>query len=189
MPLEIMVLNQFNFEYKELFTAEGLVRLDGEFLRSLAEKDKTLAENLQIYRAAGAQPADKVQSEFLLCLAPHLERFIARLFCVEPEVAELQARTRSHDVVMDFKKHFVLRRARRYRDEFSESFADLDHWLDAEIQQRCWPREDREWAVARLGEEWLKDEVAHAEAIHRLTQWCALILTDPQAGLAVPGWS
>ncbi|MDA8154785.1 MAG: hypothetical protein M0003_19090, partial [Acidithiobacillus sp.] len=101
MPLEIMVLNQFNFEYKELFTAEGLVRLDGEFLRSLAEKDKTLAENLQIYRAAGAQPADKAQSEFLLCLAPHLERFIARLFCVEPEVAELQARTRSHDVVMD----------------------------------------------------------------------------------------
>ncbi|MBU2830412.1 pyridine nucleotide-disulfide oxidoreductase, partial [Acidithiobacillus ferriphilus] len=125
MPLEIMVLNQFNFEYKELFTAEGLVRLDGEFLRSLAEKDKTLAENLQIYRAAGAQPADKAQSEFLLCLAPHLERFIARLFCVEPEVAELQARTRSHDVVMDFKKHFVLRRARRYRGEFSESFADL----------------------------------------------------------------
>jgi NADPH-dependent glutamate synthase beta chain and related oxidoreductases len=58
-----------------------------------------------------------------------------------------------------------------------------------QIQQRCWPREDREWAVARLGEEWLKDEVAHAAAIHRLTQWCALILSDPQAALAVPGWS
>ncbi|WP_255305384.1 hypothetical protein, partial [Acidithiobacillus ferrivorans] len=90
MTLEIMVLNPFNFEYKELFTDEGLGRLDGEFLWSLAEKDKTLAENLQIYRAAGDQPTDKARSEFLLRLAPHLERFIARLFCLEPEVAELQ---------------------------------------------------------------------------------------------------
>ncbi|MBN6741041.1 hypothetical protein JKG47_10955, partial [Acidithiobacillus sp. MC6.1] len=84
MTLEIMVLNPFNFEYKELFTDEGLGRLDGEFLWSLAEKDKTLAENLQIYRAAGDQPTDKARSEFLLRLAPHLERFIARLFCLEP---------------------------------------------------------------------------------------------------------
>ncbi|MEB8584883.1 pyridine nucleotide-disulfide oxidoreductase, partial [Acidithiobacillus ferriphilus] len=178
------------FSYSELFTAAGLLRLDADFLRQLSTQDGGLATSLRAYRDGKQQPlSGQAQSEFLLCLAPHLERFIARLFCVEPEVAELQARTRSHDVVMDFKKHFVLRRARRYRGEFSESFADLDHWLDAQIQQRCWPREDREWAVARLGEEWLKDEVAHAAAIHRLTQWCALILSDPQAALAVPGWS
>ncbi|MHB8117002.1 MAG: pyridine nucleotide-disulfide oxidoreductase, partial [Acidithiobacillus ferrivorans] len=177
------------FSYSELFTAAGLFRLDANFLRRLSAQDGGLATMLGAYRD-GRQPlSGQARSEFLLRLAPHLEQFIARLFCLEPEVAELQARTRSHDVVMDFKKHFVLRRARRYRGAFSESFADLDHWLDAEIQQRCWPQEDREWAVARLGEEWLTDEVAHAEAIHRLTQWCALILTDPQAGLAVPGWS
>ncbi|WP_223306789.1 FAD-dependent oxidoreductase [Acidithiobacillus ferrivorans] len=177
------------FSYSELFTAAGLFRLDANFLRRLSAQDGGLATMLGAYRD-GRQPlSGQARSEFLLRLAPHLEQFIARLFCLEPEVAALQARTRSHDVVMDFKKHFVLRRARRYRGAFSESFADLDHWLDAEIQQRCWPQEDREWAVARLGEEWLTDEVAHAEAIHRLTQWCALILTDPQAGLAVPGWS
>ncbi|OFA16884.1 pyridine nucleotide-disulfide oxidoreductase [Acidithiobacillus ferrivorans] len=182
-----LVMNEFS--YSELFTAAGLFRLDANFLRRLSAQDGGLATMLGAYRD-GRQPlSGQARSEFLLRLAPHLEQFIARLFCLEPEVAALQARTRSHDVVMDFKKHFVLRRARRYRGAFSESFADLDHWLDAEIQQRCWPQEDREWAVARLGEEWLTDEVAHAEAIHRLTQWCALILTDPQAGLAVPGWS
>ncbi|WP_231951092.1 FAD-dependent oxidoreductase [Acidithiobacillus ferrivorans] len=177
------------FSYSELFTAAGLFRLDANFLRLLSAQDGGLATRLGAYRDGRQSLSGQARSEFLLRLAPHLERFIARLFCLEPEVAELQARTRSHDVVMDFKKHFVLRRARRYRGAFSESFADLDHWLDAEIQQRCWPQEDREWAVARLGEEWLTDEVAHAAAIHRLTQWCALILTDPQAGLAVPGWS
>ena len=150
------MLNLLNFEYKELFTSEGLVRLDGEFLRILAEKDQTLVEGLQIYRAAGARPADKAQSEFLLRLAPHLEQFVAQLFHLGSEVAALQARTRSHDVVMAFKKHFVLRRARRYRGEFPESFADLDQWLDSEIRQRGWPLEDREWAIARLGEAWLE---------------------------------
>ncbi|SMH66300.1 conserved protein of unknown function [Acidithiobacillus ferrivorans] len=182
-----LVMNEFS--YSELFTAAGLFRLDANFLRLLSAQDGGLATRLGAYRDGRQSLSGQARSEFLLRLAPHLERFIARLFCLEPEVAELQARTRSHDVVMDFKKHFVLRRARRYRGAFSESFADLDHWLDAEIQQRCWPQEDREWAVARLGEEWLTDEVAHAAAIHRLTQWCALILTDPQAGLAVPGWS
>ncbi|AEM46306.1 hypothetical protein Acife_0066 [Acidithiobacillus ferrivorans SS3] len=182
-----LVINEFS--YSELFTAAGLFRLDATFLRRLSAQDGGLATRLGAYRD-GRQPlSGQARSEFLLRLAPHLEQFIARLFCLEPEVAALQARTRSHDVVMDFKKHFVLRRARRYRGEFSESFADLDHWLDAEILQRSWPPEDREWAVARLGEEWLTDEVAHAEAINRLTQWCALILTDPQAALAVPGWS
>ncbi|MHB8250805.1 MULTISPECIES: FAD-dependent oxidoreductase [Acidithiobacillus] len=189
MTREIIVLNLLNFEYKELFTSEGLVRLDGEFLRILAEKDQTLVEGLQIYRAAGARPADKAQSEFLLRLAPHLEQFVAQLFHLGSEVAALQARTRSHDVVMAFKKHFVLRRARRYRGEFPESFADLDQWLDSEIRQRGWPLEDREWAIARLGEAWLEEEAAHAAAIDRLTRWCAHILSDPQAALAVQGWS
>ncbi|MHB8212004.1 MAG: pyridine nucleotide-disulfide oxidoreductase, partial [Acidithiobacillus sp.] len=151
MTWEIMVFNLFGFEYKKLFDAEGLARLDGEFLRSLAEKDQTLAESLQVYRAAGARPADKAQSEFLLRLAPWVERFIGELFAIDAEIAELQARTRSHDVVMAFKKHFVLRRARRYRGEFPESFADLDQWLDSEIRQRGWPLGDREWAIARLG--------------------------------------
>ncbi|WP_215861768.1 hypothetical protein, partial [Acidithiobacillus ferriphilus] len=97
------------FSYSELFTAAGLLRLDADFLRQLSTQDGGLATSLRAYRDGKQQPlSGQAQSEFLLCLAPHLERFIARLFCVEPEVAELQARTRSHDVVMDFKKHFVL---------------------------------------------------------------------------------
>ncbi len=186
---ENRVLNLFGFEYKELFTDEGLSRLDREFLQGLKQTDSALENALQDYRTRGLVPVSKEQSEFLLRLAPHLEKFIARLFVLETEVAELQTQTRSHDVVMDFKKHFVLRRARRYRSEFPETFADLDQWLDGQIQQRALPAADREWAIARLGEQWLQDETAHAPEILRLTRWCALILQDPQAALAVSGWS
>ncbi|MGE4529815.1 MAG: FAD-dependent oxidoreductase [Acidithiobacillus sp.] len=189
MTWENRVLNLRNFEYKELFTAEGIFRLDQKFLKTLADVDVGLVESLQSYRSQGQVPASKEQSEFLLRLAPHLEGFITQLFSLEAEVAQLQRETRSHDVVMDFKKHFVLRRARRYRGEFPETFADIDQWLDGEIQQRGWPQEDREWAISRLGEAWLEDEAAHEAAIHRLTRWCALILQDPQAALAVRGWS
>ncbi|QFX94569.1 FAD-dependent oxidoreductase [Acidithiobacillus thiooxidans] len=183
------MLNLVGFEYKELFTDEGIARLDQEFLDSLNKADSSLAEALHDYRAQGLLPASKAQSEFLLRLAPHVEQFITRLFALEKEVSELHTQTRSHDVVMEFKKHFVLRRARRYRGEFPETFADLDQWLDSQIRQRAWPDTDREWAISRLGEDWLKDENTHAEEIQRLTQWCALILQDPQAALAVTGWS
>ena len=172
------MLNLVGFEYKELFTDEGIARLDQEFLDSLNKADSSLAEALHDYRAQGLLPASKAQSEFLLRLAPHVEQFITRLFALEKEVSELHTQTRSHDVVMEFKKHFVLRRARRYRGEFPETFADLDQWLDSQIRQRAWPDTDREWAISRLGEDWLKDENTHAEEIQRLTQWCALILQD-----------
>ncbi|MHB8211939.1 MAG: pyridine nucleotide-disulfide oxidoreductase, partial [Acidithiobacillus sp.] len=139
------------FSYSELFTALGLSRFDATFLRRLAEQDGELATRLGAYRAGGEAFLGRVQSDLLLRLAPWVERFIGELFAIDAEVAELQARTRSHDVVMAFKKHFVLRRARRYRGEFPESFADLDQWLDSEIRQRGWPLGDREWAIARLG--------------------------------------
>jgi NADPH-dependent glutamate synthase beta subunit-like oxidoreductase/NAD(P)H-flavin reductase len=176
------------YSYSELFTDAGLARLDGDFLRYLGEQDAGLGDGLLAYRLGTEVLDGQSRSALLLGVARHLEAFVARLFRIEAEAGALQGQTRSHDVVMAFKKHFVQRRARRYRGEFPRSFADLQQWLDEEIRRHGFSGADREWAIARLGEIWLADEAAFAAEMEGLTQWCALALSDPQAARAVADW-
>ncbi len=175
-------------KFADLFSASGLERLDEEFIQHLAEAQPDLAERLRAYRTAAEAPAALQISELLLACAPHLEAFIARLFGIAAEAAAARAKVLAQDVVMDFKKHYVLRRARRYRGEITRSLTDLDAWLDEEIARGGGNTGDREGAIAQLGETWLKDEPAHADAIDRLTQWCVLVLKDEQAAPQREGW-
>ncbi len=48
---------------------------------------------------------------------------------------------------------------------------------------------DRELAVARLGQQLLRDETANADAVERLTRWCVRALTAPEGRRAVHGWA
>ncbi len=177
------------WRYEDLFPRQGLERLDGEFVDHLAARDADLAARLRAFRA-GADPETPLEhSTFLLAVAPHIESFIAGLFGIEAAVTALHKGTVSHDSVMQFKKQFVQRRARRYRGDFPQSFADLDAWLDDEARKRGLPLADREWAIARLGEEWLADEKAHEAEVTRLTQWCAMVLNDGDIRAQFPSWA
>ncbi len=177
------------WRYEDLFPREGLARLDGEFLDHVQARDAELAARLRAFRAGAAAESAVAHSTFLLAVAAHIDAFMAELFGIEGEVAALQGATVSHDGVMQFKKQFVQRRARRYRGDFPQSFADLDAWLDDEARKRGLPQSDREWAIARLGEEWLADEKGHEPEITRLTQWCAMVLNDGDIRAQFSGWA
>jgi len=178
-----------DFAFSDYLQASATERLDSAFVAELQARDAQLAQRLLAYRAGSAAQDGQERSALLLALAPHVERFLAEFFAIADENQELQKKIRDQDVVMEFKKQFVLRRGRRFRGEYTASFADLQRWLDAEIRAAALPETDREWSIARLGMGWLADEAAQAEKIARLTQWCALALTDPAAALAVRGWS
>jgi len=183
----VLTFTEGNFA--DFFTAEGLARLDAEFRAQLAAERPELAEKLMDYRAGRIGAQGQESSALLLELAPILETFLARLFAIEADNAALQQSTRSHDPVMAFKKHFVLRRARRYRGEFPETFGQLEAWLAQEIRQAQLDSSDPELAIARLGEAWLADEDRYAEPILKLTRWCALALTYPEGQRRVAQWS
>ena len=108
-----------------------------------------------------------------------------QLFGIEVELAGSRATTLSHDPVMAFKKDFVLRRGRRYRKPIPHEFAELDAWLSLQLSVA----EDRELAVARFAQELLQDEAANQAHIEKLTQWCALALSQPSARTVVAGWA
>src|SRR5262245_51506144 len=79
--------------FADLYTREGLIRLDQHFLRHLREADAALAGHLDAARAAPDSLAGKAESELLIALAPHLEDFLSGLFGIEDTVARLAART------------------------------------------------------------------------------------------------
>ncbi len=177
------------FRYDELFSREGLVRLDGEFLAHLEDRAGTAAEALKAYRGGQNPQGPIALSELLLSVAPHIESFLIRLFGIEERAQALQAHIRSQDTVMGFKKLFVQRRGRRYRGDFPRSFGDLDQWLDGEIRARGLADADREWAIARLGEVWSAEEERYKGEMESLTQWCAFVLTDAQIGRRFGEWA
>jgi len=183
-PLELEGLS-----FADLFQPAGLKQLDERFLDYLgAQKDPALQSRLLAYREA-PQPLPPLEtSELLLAVAPCLEAFIARLFGIEQELTASRVATLSHDVVLAFKKEFVLRRGRRYRQTIDQPFTKLDSWLTEQLAH-LGQEGDREYAIARFAEYLLTDEQAHAEAIEKLTQWCALALNDPTGQAAVAGWT
>ena len=183
------MLKLSDFAFSEYVQAGMTERLDAVFLDALRARNADLAQLLLDHRSGQAAQDGQERSELLLRLAPHVEQFLAEFFAIEAENRKLQDSIRAQDVVMDFKKLYVLRRGRRFRGEFAESFADLQGWLDQEIHAAALPADDREWSIARLGVGWLEDEAKNAAKVQRLTQWCALALSDPAARMAVREWS
>ena len=176
------------FVFSEILTAEGLDRLDRAFLAELGRHDALLARALEDYRGSNTPTSPLEISKLLLACAPHVELFLAILFGIEREVTAACEATRSHDVVMRFKKHYVLRRARRYAGDINHSFDELDAWLDQEIARARLDPRDREGAVARLGEDWIAQPELHVASIEALTQWCVLALRMSGGHSRVAGW-
>ncbi|HUW98588.1 MAG TPA: FAD-dependent oxidoreductase [Acidiferrobacter sp.] len=178
-----------SWRYEDLFRREDLARLDEEFLADLQGRDARLADQLREFRSGEGPETPLLQSTLLLAVAPHIEAFVADLFQIQDATSTLQQATTSHDGVMAFKQQFVQRRARRYRGDFPQSFADLNSWIEAEAKRRALPLNDREWVVARLAEEWLTDEPRYENEIGRLTQWCAMVLNDAGIRAEFSDWS
>ncbi len=178
------------FRFAELRTLPGLERLDALFLERLRTRDAARHEALLAYRRNnGGLPATET-SELLLACAPPLDEIVAELFGIGRELTAVREATLAHDPVFQFKKEFALKRARRRlskKDDF-ESFAELDRWLTSALAQAGLTANDRELAVARLGQKLLQDEKANADAVEKLARWCVRALTTPEGKHATRDW-
>lgn len=178
------------FKFQELFTADGLARLDQQFIAELTAQQPALAQQLYHYRQQQLTEPLAI-STFLLALAPLLEQFIAELFAIEPELHTLNLSLRPHNAVAHFKKELVLRRARHYRHPITLSYAELDHWLE---QHLCYPAEapdDRELAISQYFKRLQQDlqSADSAQALEHLTQWAYLTLNNPESTPRQHHWS
>ena len=148
--------------------------MDALFLRELAQSDSSLHEQLIAARAGSDALTAKPESELLLALAPHLERFLGWLFGIEKE---LQALVREHDVrspLYSVKRHFVQRKAmHRFK---AEEAATIDGEALAGQLETLMGEPLTELAFAQHVSTWQKDEPAHAKELElalRYAAWAA----------------
>lgn len=177
------------FDHAALFTAEGLGKLDSDFLARLTARHPEHHARLLRVRAGEVLPPVEL-SETLLAAAPIVEEIIAEYFGLTTEVETLCALTGAHDPVFQFKKLIVQRRARRrlMQDEPLEGFALLDERVTQALLRHGIDSPDRELAVSQLAVKYLADADAHKDAIETLTRWSVQAVKTPEGRAAVKGW-
>ncbi|HEU4596896.1 MAG TPA: FAD-dependent oxidoreductase, partial [Pyrinomonadaceae bacterium] len=194
------------FTYGDLYRPERLRALAARFYEELRAADAVLSAALEEYTKARGENlrGTKAESELLIAAAPHLSRFVARLFGVEAEREALGLEIRSQDPVFEFE-HFVQRRA-------VKSFpAERAATVDAEAADAALERlrhaafddtlaDDRELGVARMtarllaweknfGKEGVRQEAAWSEEAARAADEARAKLAGTEAGRALKAWA
>ncbi|MBI3935351.1 MAG: hypothetical protein HY323_00090 [Betaproteobacteria bacterium] len=165
----------FGVSFADLYCREGLLRLDEAFLRFLGGRDSALRERLIAARADPAALGAKQESELLIALAPHLDRFLAQLFSITGEVEALAARHLELAPLYGVKRLFVQRKA-MHKHKVEETAGFDGPALAAELARRL-GEPFSELAFARHVTAWQKDEKAHAADLDlalRYAAWAAL---------------
>ena len=100
------------FAYGDLYRPARLRDLAEAFYAEVERADAALHAALTEYVSSRGEniKGTRAESELLVAAAPHLSRFVARLFRVERERGELAESIRAQDPVFQFKQ-FVQRRA------------------------------------------------------------------------------
>ena len=95
--------------FTDLYDREGLVRLDAAFVEWLKESHVEAHARLMAARANPDALADKDESNLLIELARPLEDFLAALFGVAAEAAELPRHHNTQTPHIDSNTRFVQR--------------------------------------------------------------------------------
>ena len=117
------------FAFADLYSAEGLARLDAKFRSGLPEE---LRAHLDAGRKSPLEGKD--ESALLIELAPHVEDFIGELFAIRGELQALAATHHELAPIFTCKRLFVQRQAvKKYPDPSGFDGAALRAELEARV--------------------------------------------------------
>ena len=163
--------------FEDLYTRDGVVRLDQHFLRHLREADAALAAHLDAARAAPDSIARKPESDLLIALAPHLEDFLSGLFGIEEAVTRLAARTHELAPLYSCKRLFVQRKA---MNRIKPAEAEAIDGIALEAQLSAYMGGSfTELGFAQSVAQWQKDEAAHTEELALALRYAAWAVYTP----------
>jgi NADPH-dependent glutamate synthase beta subunit-like oxidoreductase/NAD(P)H-flavin reductase len=124
----------FGFTFDDLAARDGLIRLDRQFLETLAARDTALHQRLLAARAAPEALSGRDESDLVVALGPQLDAFVAALFGIEAETGALMRETLALDPIHACKRLFVQRQAvKKYADPSSFDGPALRTALEARM--------------------------------------------------------
>jgi len=164
----------FGLAFEDLYRRAGLEKVDAAFGQSLLEADAPLHTRWVAARADPAALEYKAEAQLLLAVAPHVDRFVAKLFAIEEDWQDLVESHHELAPLFKVKRKFVQRRA-MLKIKADEA-ASLDGpALLAQLTQRLGGAFD-ELLFANTVILWVEDEANHADDLalaERFAAWAA----------------
>ena len=190
------------FTFADLHQPERLRDLHEQFAEAVKASEPELWAQWDHYRSVPQALGAVARGNLVVAMAPHLSRFVSRLFSVGSEADALVAATRAYDVLFRFKIDFVRRRALpllkggAHVTATAEDHAVVEAGAKASALQMMAGRGlqptpeaeidlatygcsllDREEALRASGSD--ADKAAVAAEIESLKRWCAAHVHSP----------
>nr|MBP9664713.1 FAD-dependent oxidoreductase [Pyrinomonadaceae bacterium] len=125
-PLELGI---DGFDYSDLFDAVRLRDLAERFYDEVEKQEPLLADALRKYIAAGGEGLERrVESKILTDAAPHLSSFVACLFGITNERADLSKDITVQNAVWRYKFFVQRRAAKKFTAELVEELNEAELW-------------------------------------------------------------
>ena len=176
----------FGVQFSDLYTCEGLSKVDAAFLRELGACDTALHARLLAARRSPQEIDVKQESQLLIELAPHVDDFLGALFGVRAQLGALAEQHQSLAPLYEVKRQFVQRSAAKAYSAADAQALDGDN-LGAEMTRRVGasPQDLREFelAFARAVQRWQADEVSASAELDSALRYAAWALHS-EAGRA-----
>ena len=172
----------FGFQFEDLYTTEGLRRLDSAFLSQLAAANPELRERIEAARLAPASLAAKERSELIVGAGPYLEDFIGELFGISAELKLLKARHYALAPLYAAKRRFVQRKA--LTGMTPEKAASVDGAAVRAELETFTEEPLSETSFANHVERWLANEAAHVRPLELAAQYAAWASMTPEGKAA-----
>src|SRR5580704_4328582 len=152
------------YSFADLHEPERLASLHDRFCEEVQVADAAFWARWAAYRAAPDAPRAPLEhSQLLIDMAPHVSRFITRLFTIDAPAGSIAESTRAQDDLFRFKVDFVRRRALPLlKGGAHVARTPEDDAVEALIASH--PGVDRELAVARAGCALLDSEKANPQS-------------------------
>src|SRR5262249_28695089 len=173
MAVSASALGVPGYSFSDLHDPDRLASLYERFCEQVAADDPALWRDWDAYRRSpDAPPPPIALSTLLIAMAPHVSRFLTRLFDVDRPLPSIAQGPRAQDDLFRFKVDFVRRRALpllKGGAQVHSSAAD-DALVEAMIAEIG--IDDRELAVARAGCRLLEREKTASPDSEALKRWC-----------------
>jgi len=122
------------WHYGDLYDSLRLKKLAELFYQSVDAADFDLGQRYAAYRESVGKEISAVdESNLLVALAPHLNRFISQLFRIETALSDDADRAELEKPIFDFKRDFVIKRALKALSPSTVAGLDL-HTIDRQMQ-------------------------------------------------------
>ncbi|MBT4888964.1 MAG: FAD-dependent oxidoreductase [Rhodospirillales bacterium] len=181
MTHELKLANELQFE--DLYTLQGLKRIDALFTGNLQKTDANLAKRLDNARLSMSELDDKEQSNLIIELAPHVDDFIGELFDISNTVRAKAAEHHDLAPVFTCRRLFVQRTALKKikADEaLSLDGTSLKTALEAHLGA-----DFTEITYATKVLEWMDDSEANAEQLDLAARFAAWHVHTPETSSSV----